>query len=60
MRGERGSIPHDLPNRRSDDVTMKKTAKRPRKIDWSRADAMLSCAAKSSKKRNVTASSELN
>jgi putative transcriptional regulator len=29
-----------LPSHESDDATMKKTAKRPRKIDWSRADAM--------------------
>lgn len=29
-----------LPNRESDDATMKKTAKHARKIDWSRADAM--------------------
>jgi putative transcriptional regulator len=29
-----------LPNHESDDATMRKPAKRARKIDWSRADAM--------------------
>jgi putative transcriptional regulator len=31
---------HALPNRESDDAIMRKTAKRPRKIDWSRSNAM--------------------